>query len=284
MPLTQIVQILLVLLLVPLFGALVTGVDRKVTARIQGRMGPPILQPIFDVLKLLGKEPIVVNRTQTIYVYLHLGFIMVGTVLLLLGQDMLMALFIFAFGSISLVLGGMCVRSPYSRIGSHREIMQMLAYEPILVILVIGIFMATGSFMAKDITASGRPLLFSLPLIFLAFTMVAAIKLKKSPFDVSTSHHAHQELIKGITIEYAGPYLAMIEIAHWYETAVLFVIFAAFWATNWWIGAAIAVVSFFGEILLDNLVARLTWDWMLRKMWTVGLGLAVTNLVWLYWK
>lgn len=277
-------EALVVMLAFPAFGALLTGVDRKISARLQGRQGPPLLQPVFDVLKLLGKEPIILNRTQIIYVFLHLGFTAVGCALVALGQDMLMAIFVLAFGAISLILGAMSVRSPYSRIGAQREVMQMLAYEPVLLMLAVGIFLVTGSFMTRDILAHGRPLLFSLPLIFIAFSSVAAIKLRKSPFDIATSHHAHQEIVKGLTIEYAGPYLAMIEIAHWYESALVFMIFAAFWATNWFVGFIIACLGYFGEILVDNLTARLTWKWMLVNMWTVGIGLSITNLIWLYWK
>jgi len=280
----QLLIALFAVVLAPAVGALLQGIDRRINARMQSRVGPPLLQPVYDVLKLLGKEGVILNRTQVLYAWIHLAFLMLATVLLVLGQDMIMALLVVAVSTIALILGGMCVRSPYSRIGSSREIMQMLSYEPILVLLVIGIFMTNGSFMARDITLAGKPLLLTLPLIFLAFLLVTAIKLKKSPFDLATSHHGHQEIVKGITIEYAGPYLAILEVAHWYETALVFLVLAAFWATNWVVGIALAIIAFVIEILFDNLCARLTYQWMLVHMWTVGLGLSVTNLIWLYWK
>jgi formate hydrogenlyase subunit 4 len=273
----------------PLLGALLMGVDRRLTARMQGRVGPPLLQPIYDVLKLLGKESLALNQFQIFYAYLHLGFMMLVVVLLALGQDMLMILFAHAFSTIALILGGMSVRSPYSRIGGARKILQLLAYEPILVLMVIGIYMFNASaghrsFLVSEVAASGQPLLPALPLVFLTFAVAAAIKLEKSPFDVATSHHAHQEIVKGVTIEYAGPYLAMIEIAQMYEVALVFVMLAFFWATNLWIGAALAAVVFLGQIVLDNTFARLTPMWMVRFMWTVPMVLAVTNIVWLYFR
>ena len=277
-----VITALLAIFAVPFIGAFLVGLDRKLTARMQSRIGPPLLQPIYDVIKLLHKEPIVVNRVQIICAGLHLIFMVLCVVLLALGQDMLMALFILAFSTISLILGGMSVRSPYSRIGSQREIMQMLSYEPILILMLVGIYLINDSFMARDILASGKPLLLSLPLIFPAFLMVMAIKLQKSPFDFSTSHHGHQEIIKGITLEYSGPFLAILEITHWYEIFLLFFIITMFWATSIPVGLLIAAVCFFCEILLDNIMARLTWPWMLRFMWTVALGLAVTNVLWLY--
>lgn len=273
------------LLLAPILGGLLSGLDRKITARIQGRVGPPIFQPFYDVIKLLLKEPLAVNRAQILYAYLHLAFIMTVVVMLVLKQDMLMILFVHAFSTIALIVGAMSVRSPYSRIGAHRKILQMVAYEPILVLLVVGVYLLDqNSFLISDIQTGGKPLLLSMPLVFLAFLMAVAIKLHKSPFDISTSHHAHQELIKGITLEYAGPYLAVIEIADFYETAVLFGILAMFWATPLGVGVGIAALSFMALIVVDNAFARHSPMWMLRFMWTVPMTMALTNIVWLYLK
>ena len=269
-------------ILAPFWGALLSGVDRKITARIQGRLGPPVLQPLYDTLKLLRKTPIIVNRIQIAYAYLHLAFMILAFLLLVLGQDSLMFLFVFAFSTLSLVLGGMCVRSPYSRIGSQREIMLMVAYEPILILLMIGIYLVNGSFMLGSPLAASRPLLLSLPLLFAAFLVVMAIKLQKSPFDLATSHHAHQEIVKGLTLEYSGPYLALIEIAHFFEAAILFYFVMLFWASNLAAGFVLACASFFLMILLDNVFARLTTIWTFRFMWTGGVMLAATNLLWLY--
>lgn len=286
--LTAILSIAVALFAAPLVGGLITGIDRKVTARMQGRLGPPLFQPFYDVAKLLGKQAIVVNKMQIMYVYLHLAFMMLVLVLLALGQDMLLVLFVHAFSTVALVMGGMCVRSPYSRIGSQRKIIQMLAYEPILVLMVVGMYLNNNhSFMAGDLMSAAMagksaPMLLSLPLIFIAFLMAVAIKMEKSPFDLAGSHHAHQEIVKGITIEYSGPYLAIIEIAHFYEVALLFTVIAIFWAPNLIIGGVIASVCFTGLAVLDNMAARLTIPWMLRIMWTVALGLAMVNILWMY--
>ena len=275
----------LALIAAPLIGGLLMGIDRKLTARIQGRVGPPVLQPFFDVLKLLSKSPMALNRVQVFYAYLHLAFMLVVVTLLAMGQDMLMILFAHAFSTIALVLGGMCVRSPYSRIGSARKIMQILAYEPILVLLVVGVYLIQPhSFLAGSVLAADQPLLLELPLIFLAFLMVVAIKLEKSPFDVASSHHAHQELVKGVTLEYSGPYLAVIEFTHMIEKCVLFFVITMFWATNLAAGLCLAAGAFGFMIVLDNAFARLHSMWMVRTMWTVPMMLAVANVVWLYFK
>ena len=280
----NLLTLVITILAAPFFGALLAGIDRRVTARSQGRMGPPILQPIYDTIKLLRKEPILLNWMQIVYAYLHLLFMVMALVLLVFGQDSLMFLFVFAFSTLSLVLGGMCVRSPYSRIGSQREIMLMVAYEPILILIMIGLYMVNGhSFQLAAPMTAARPMLISLPLLFVAFLVVLAIKLQKSPFDIATSHHAHQEIVKGITIEYSGPHLAILEIAHFYETALLFFFIVLFWSSPVWVGILLACASFFLMTVVDNAFARLTSMWTFKFMWTGALVLALTNVLLLYW-
>jgi len=270
--------------LAPLVGGLIRGVDRVLTARLQGRLGPPVLQPFYDILKLLRKEPVVVNRVQVVYAYLHLLFIVFGLFLMVAGQDGLMLLFVLAFSTLSLVLGGMSVRSPFSRIGAQREIVMMVAYEPILILMVIGFYLVNGSFKLDAVFESSRPLLLSLPLVFLAYLVVLMIKFQKSPFDLATSHHAHQEIVKGVTLEFSGPLLAVIEIAHCYEAVVFLALAGIFWATSPLMAGVLMGLAFLLTVVVDNLCARLTTMWLFRFMWTVVMGLALTNVIWLYWR
>lgn len=272
----------------PLIGGLIAGLDRKLTARIQGRIGPPVLQPFYDLAKLFGKQPLAVNQLQIVYAYLHLAFMLAVVVLLAMGQDLLMILFAHAFSTIALILGGLSVRSPYSRIGSQRKIMQMLGYEPLLVMAIIGVYLAGAagghpSFTAaRAVMAGGKPLLLSMPLIFLTLVVAASVKLQKSPFDVSSSHHAHQEIVKGVTIEYSGPFLGLLELTHLYEVFVLFGILAAFWWNPLPVGLVLAAAAFVAIIFMDNLTARLSTFWMVAFLWSVPMLLALANLVWLY--
>jgi formate hydrogenlyase subunit 4 len=276
--------VIIVLLVAPVLGGVLNGIDRRVTARLQGRYGPPILQPFYDLFKLLGKERITVNSTQILYVTCSLFFAMASLVMLVLMQDLLMLVFVLAFSNISLIIGAMSVRSPYSKIGAQREIIQMLAYEPVIILMVVGIYLLTHSFMIQSIFAYHGPLIYKLPLVFLAFLYILTIKLRKSPFDFSTSHHGHQELIKGLTIEFSGVQLALIELMHWYELVLLLGLIALFFAQPIWVGVIIALGAFLLEIVIDNICARTTWKWMLKMTWLVGIGAAMTNIIWLYLK
>jgi formate hydrogenlyase subunit 4 len=278
----QIIIAIIVVIAAPIIGGFLSGLDRIISARMQNRYGPPVRQPFFDFFKLMGKERITVNQTQMVYVLGHVFFAAASVVMLVLKQDMLMLIFIMAFSTISLVIGAMSVRSPYSKIGAQREIIQMMAYEPVLLLMVVGVYLTTKSFMIQSIFDYKTPLLYNLPLVFLAFLYVLTIKLRKSPFDFSTSHHGHQELIKGLTTEFSGPQLAIIELTHWYELVLLLGLISLFFAKPLWIGILIALGSYFLELVIDNISARVTWKWMLKATGLVGIGAAVTNIVWLY--
>ena len=275
---------LLVVVLTPFAGALLTSIDRKLTARMQGRIGPSWFQPLYDVAKLFSKEPMALHRPQLIYATLPLVFMVVAVVLLALGCDLLMVLFVQAFSMICLVLGGMSVRSPYSWIGSQRKIMQMLGVEPVFLVMILALYLRNGSFLGSALFSKAEPLLMSMPLMFLAFLCAIAIEMEKSPFDLSSSHHAHQEVVKGVTLEYSGPFLGIIEIAHFYEIAFFFGLMMAFWHTCIIMALVVALAGLIFMSVLDNSFARLTPNWMLRFMWTVPLSMALANLIWLWVK
>ncbi|MDA8235591.1 MAG: NADH-quinone oxidoreductase subunit H [Clostridia bacterium] len=274
------------ILLAPLAGGLLTGVDRIITARMQGRQGPPLLQPFYDLIKLWRKEAQITNTLQVFYAVIYLVFAVLSLVLFVLGQNLLLIIFVLTIGSGAMVLGALSTPSPYSQIGANREILQMLAYDPILLITAVALYLVTGSFKLSEVvayqTASGQPLLFVLPLVFLTMTYVLTIKMRKSPFDISASHHAHQEIVRGITTEYSGPYLALLEIAHWFEVVLVLGLVAIFWANSWLMALILVGAVFLLELLLDNITARLTYRWMLQSTWVVGMGLAVLNIAYLY--
>jgi len=274
----------LVVVLTPFAGALLTSIDRKLTARMQGRIGPSWFQPLYDVAKLFSKKPMALHRPQLIYATLHLVFMVVAVLLLAQGRDLLMVLFVQAFSMICLVLGGMSVRSPYSWIGSQRKIMQMLGVEPVFLVMILALYLRNGSFLGSELFSKNEPLLLSMPLMFLAFLCAIAIEMEKSPFDLSSSHHAHQEIVKGVTLEYSGPFLGLIEIAHFYEIAFFFGLMMAFWHTCFIAGLVVAFAGLIFMTVLDNSFARLTPNWMLRFMWTVPLSMALANLIWLWVK
>lgn len=270
-------------ILAPIIGGFLSGIDRKLTAFIQGRYGPPIWQPFYDIVKLLYKQKILVNNFQVFSAYMYLLTAILSVGLFAIKADLLMILFVMSVGLVFYIAGALSTKSPYSQIGAQRELMQMLAYEPMLIFFAIALYNATGSFNIGQIMTHGR-LLLDLPLMFILLALVLTIKLKKSPFDLSASEHAHQELVRGILTDYSGPYLALIHIADWYEMVLILMMIAILWSENLLIGALIALLTFFLDIVLDNITARMTVKWMLAFSWTISILFTIVNIAYIYFR
>jgi formate hydrogenlyase subunit 4 len=271
----------LFVILGPLVGGLLSGIDRKVTARMQGRIGPPVFQPFYDVGKLFQKEDLVVRRSQGLYMEFFLVMTIFTGALFFSGGDLLLVIFALTLAGVFFALGGFKASSPYSFIGAQREIIQMMSYEPAVLLAAVGLYMVTGSFQVKDIIAYPQMAVWQLPGIFFAFYYILTIKFRKSPFDLSSSHHAHQELVKGLTTEFSGRTLAFIEIAHWYEYVFLIGLVFLFFASNVWLGILIAFLAFLSELLIDNAAARVRWQWMLGASWLIALVAGLGNIIYL---
>jgi ech hydrogenase subunit B len=282
-PVISLVNAVLFVLIAPLVGGLIAGIDRKVTARMQGRVGPPVLQPFYDVGKLFEKENMVVTVTQHFYVLSYLVFMVVAGALFFSGGDMLLVIFAFTLSHIFLVLGAYASYSPYSHIGAERELIQIIAYEPMIIFTAVGMYMVTQSFNVSAIVNSGIPIILYLPGVFIGYLIVLTIKLRKSPFDLSTSHHAHQEIVKGVTTDFSGSNLGKIEIAHWYEYVFLLGVVYLFFGFNPVLAVAAIIIAYFLEILIDNTISRVKWQLTLRSAWLIAGTLGIVNLGVLYY-
>lgn len=279
---TGIICAILYLIFAPFIGGLLNGFDRKLTARMQGRKGPSVLQPFYDVYKLMKKDVLRINNMQYIFVWGFMILVIITGIMFFAGADLLLVFFTLTTAAMFLVLEASTTNTPYSVLGSQREIAQMLSYEPMVLITAVGFYMATGSFHVSKIISADVPAIIYLPGVFFGFLFILTIKLRKSPFDISTSHHAHQELVKGITTELSGKMLAVVEITHWYENVFLMGIVALFILhKSWWsIPAALAViaVAYFVEVLIDNTSARVKWDVMFKASWIITIVAGVLNI------
>lgn len=270
--------------LAPFAGAILAGIDRKISARMQGRQGPPIMQPLYDVGKLLKKETRITNSVQVVYLVTFLIFIIITGAMFFAGMDLLMVFFILTTANLFLVVAAYASGSPYATMGANRELMQMMAYEPMVLIFSVGLYVITGTFRVDEIVSGYHlPAIVYLPGIFIGFVFILTIKLRKHPFDLSTSHHAHQEMVKGITTEFNGTMFAIVEISHWYENIFLLGVLALFFLNGytWSIILAIAaiIICYFVEILVDNTNARVKWQIMFKNSWIITAVLGAINLV-----
>ena len=108
---------------------------------------------------------------------------------------------------------------------------------------------------------------------------ILTIKFRKSPFDLSMSHHAHQEIVRGITTEFSGPALALIEITHWYETVLLLGIVYLFFAFNPLLAVVIAAAAFLLEIFIDMNYARFKWQLTFLSSWLFTAVAGASNII-----
>ncbi|MCL1880281.1 MAG: NADH-quinone oxidoreductase subunit H [Actinomycetia bacterium] len=280
----------------PLLGGLLAGVDRKITARLQSRVGPPLLQPFYDVLKLWNKQKWTVNSYQGFYILMSLVFAIISGVIFFAGGNFLLVVFVLTLSSLFFVIAAYSTRSPYAEIGAEREIAQVMSYEPMVIMLCVAFYLGMdvlngvsnpGVFDTSAVFALDRPLITCLPLIFVGFLFILTIKFRKSPFDLSYSHHAHQELVKGISTEMSGRTLALVEVTHWYENILFLGWTGIFFVWGNWLAIPIAIVAllvvYFLEIFIDNNFARVKWGAMLRWSWIVTLVCVTVNLVSLNW-
>ena len=273
---------ILFLVLAPIFGGLLAGVDRIVSARMQGRVGPPLLQPFYDIGKLLQKQARQVNPVVEPLLLGHVGFMAVTGALLLSGTDLIFIAFVFALAALLLVLAAGSVNSPYSFAGAERELVVLLASEPFFILMMAGVCKVTGASTYAGVLASSQLVAVQLPGVLLAFLLVATIKLRKSPFDISISHHPHQELVSGLTTDMSGRLLAYVELAHWYESALLcaFMVLLFNWSVP--LGLLAFAIAYAFEVLIDNSTSRAKWQLVLRSTWAATLLFSGGNVLALF--
>lgn len=228
-------NVALVLLLAPLLQ----GVMHEVSARIHSRHGAPLLQPYFDLLKLLGKEDIESGESpgmQRFAAWLSLATALAVACFLPMGLgtpmngagDVLLLLYLFTLCGVSTLLAGMAAGSTYSLIGVSREMMTMMSLEPVLAVaLIVGAVHAhslrldavlNGSvYAAANLPWSGLIMLAVMLLAFQAF-------VQRAPLDIP---EAETELMDGPFLEYSGPKLALFQYEHMVRLLIYSALFAA---------------------------------------------------------
>ncbi|WP_036947643.1 complex I subunit 1 family protein [Pseudobutyrivibrio ruminis] len=279
----RIIIAVLYVLLAPFVIGLLDGFDRKISARMQGRRGPSVLQPFFDLKKLFEKEFLTANKAQLFMIRSYLVFIVLSGVLFFGGFDILLVVFSLSTAAMFLILASTSTHSPYSAQGTHRELVQIMSCEPMELLVAVGFYLAIGTFNVNEIIKTSISPIAYLPGFFVGFVFILTIKFRKSPFDIATSHHAHQEVIKGVTSEMVGKEYGMVTLAEWYENAILLGIVGLFFLNSNPVSIVAAIIAilvvWFLEILIDNTSARVKWQLMLKLAWGVTIVAAGMNLL-----
>ncbi len=266
----------LLIILAPFIGGLVYGFERIVKARMQRRVGPPLLQPFYDFLKLADKRRMMVHSAHAFLGIMHFVSLWFALAVLLLGGDLILVVFLHLLSSSLMILAGYSTRSIFSHLGANRTAMTLLAYEPVLILIAVSMYLVTGSFDASSVYKMSEPLLYKMPLAFVALLLILPIKLKKSPFDIA---EAHQEITGGAEIEFSGIFYEAVYTAKWLDYVFCYTLVFLFAGSNILLGAALVVFTFFYLNALDNSSARVNYRQMLRFSLTVAFSLAFINLL-----
>jgi NADH-quinone oxidoreductase subunit H len=209
------------------FGLALKGLDRRFAARLQGRVGPPLAQPFYDLVKLARKRTMVPDiACEPVF----LGAPLIGAASMLLAAalvpipglyapnpilgDLLVLIYLLAVPAVVLMVAGSASGSPFGAIGFSREMAMMLAYEGPLVLVVAAVALRTGSFSLTDIVtyqqAHGAyladPVMWPALLAFIAFYPA---NLGIVPFDIP---EAETEVLEGPLLEYSGPALGLFKV------------------------------------------------------------------------
>lgn len=267
---------IILIIAAPFIGGLVYGIERVVKARMQRRIGPPVLQPFYDFLKLADKRKMIVHSAHAFLGIMHFLSLWFALAILLLGGDFILIIFLHLLSTALIIIAGYSTRSIFSHLGANRTAISILAYEPVLILMAISAYMLTGSFDVAAIFQYDTPLLYKMPLAFVALLMILPIKLKKSPFDVA---EAHQEVVGGVEIEYSGIFYEALYTAKWLDYVFCYALVYLFSANNPILAFGLILFVFLYLNALDNSSARVNYKQMLRFSLGIALPIAFINLL-----
>lgn len=214
-----ILNLFIVLGLSPLFE----GVARKLRALVHSRIGPPLIQPYYDLLKLMGKEDIQSSSNYLVRLAPWVCFSAVATAALFVplgtGQapfgafgDAIVFVYILALAAAALIVTAAVSENPFALVGASREMMLQLTVEPLFVIAITVVAIKARSFGMDDMVNwyhfHGPSISMIIATIFLFLGLQAQVG--KLPFDMA---EAESEIAGGLFIEQSGPKYALLRWA-----------------------------------------------------------------------
>ena len=293
-----------------LAGMLLCGIDRKLVAKMQKRVGPPILQPFYDFFKLCGKETIVpAAASKTTFLMAPL----VGLAALVVIQlfipvfsfsafsgmaDVIVILYLLLIPAMSIILGGAASGSPYAGVGLSREMVTIISCELPLVLVLLAVAKTVGSamgtglcFSLSDIAAyqaMNGSLITRISMLPAAAAMLLVIpgETGNHPFDAA---EAETEICEGLLAEYSGAPLGVFKLSH----AIKMLTLTSLFVTLFLGGLGTGIVALDAIILfllcvgltavsisfVHAITARLKIEQIFKFYWTLVSGLALISLV-----
>lgn len=298
-------------------GLLLCGIDRKLVARMQKRVGPPVLQPFYDFFKLCGKETIIparANKTMFLFAPL-LGLVALVVLQLFIPihgftpfaalpeiADIIVVLYLLLIPAVSTILGGSASGSPYAGIGLSREMVTVIACELPLVLVLMAVGKAVGNTSGGGVVFSLRAIaeyqlangsLILKPSMIpaaIAFLLVIPAETGNHPFDAA---EAETEICEGILAEYSGAPLGVYKLSHAVKMLTMTSLFVALFlggigvnipSVGLLLNAVIMValciaITAVSISFVHAVTARLKIEQVFKFYWTVVSALALLSLV-----
>jgi len=279
-------------------GWLMLGLERKLRARFQGRIGPPLSQPFYDVVKLVAKAPVPRLASDSVLLtalpLLAVGS-MAGALALLpalaggasFTGDLILLVGLLELPPLCLVLAGYASRSIFGEVGATREAVVSIASNAPLLAALVALATAGGTLRLQDLAAA-TPWAVRAPAL-LAILLCLPVKLRLNPFSLS---NAEQEILAGPLTELDGRWLALWELAHALEWVALTGLVAALVFPPAGAGALVDALRFAAVslalvpplTLLGAATGRLKLAQVTRWLWrwpslVAALALALAHLV-----
>jgi NADH-quinone oxidoreductase subunit H len=261
------------LLFLAVAGAFLSWFDRKISARVQFRKGPPLLQPFYDFFKLLLVKETILPKHGSRFIFLLapllavFGATMAGVFILLplfnintgFRGDLLVIFYLLTLPSFSYILGALASGNPLAAVGGSREMKLIISYELTFLLLIAAVIMKSGQHFDLETVIetqqSSHPFIGSISgiLLFIAGIFCIQAKLAMVPFDMP---EAEAELASGIYIEYSGPPYALIKLAKYIMLFILpaFLVALLMNGMNPGINIIWAVLKILGVVLLLVLI------------------------------
>jgi NADH-quinone oxidoreductase subunit H len=276
---------------VTIFSLIVSWFDRKLTARVQWRKGPPLLQNFYDLFKLFSKEvliPDTANKTLFVLspVVALASVVLVATIewlVIILPQhsfvgDVIVVLYLLMIPSIMFIIGASSSGNPIAVLGASREIKLMLSYElPLICAVLVSIIKSSSIKFVELMKISAFSSVSEVIALVVAIICFQA-KLGLVPFDIA---EAETEIASGIFIEYSGPLLGMIRLTRQilFSIAPLFIITVFLFKGSWLLLIIKYILLIIIFTLIRNVNPRLRIDQAVKFFWFIVFPLSIISII-----
>jgi len=270
-------------------GMIASWIERKVTARVQWRVGPPLLQPLYDVMKLFIKENVVPEHAHllTFTAAPIISFVSSGLAATIIGMsiffpdaafqgDLIVVAYLLVITALSLILGGAASANPLASLGASREMKMVLSYELIFWIAIIVAWIKTGGVINLSAMAGERAVAGSVSgaIAFILMLIAVQAKLGRVPFDAA---EAETEISGGPYIEYSGPLLGFFKMSQYMLLAAVPVLVSIIFLGGAGIGRYVILLVII--ILTENTNPRLKITQCLRLFWFILFPLGLVAII-----